>query len=285
MNKKSALLTTLLLFSIILAYGVRSVHTVLDDSNPPDEKKPPPPSSQLTLISPTNTTYLGTLLALTFSGNDLQIGPDAWTYSIDGQTNVSINSNVAIQVVGITVTVNATIDGISQGSHSVVVYSLDMTGQTLVSDTVFFTFDSTPPTIANVTQNPPSNPVPVGDQVTVNATVVDNISGIKQATIDYTIVNGTGTWRQAVSMMNAEGDLWRGVIPGFQDGTYITYRILAQDNAGNTARTTTYGYQCGSQTAPEFSSASATAFLITITTVLATLLRIRRSKRRTPMGI
>jgi parallel beta-helix repeat protein len=86
----------------------------------------------ITILSPTNTTYGPTGVALTFTVNETA----SWkAYSLDGQTNV-------------TVTGNMTLPKLSDGSHSLIVYAKHTAGNTGGSNMIYFTVDATPPSIS-----------------------------------------------------------------------------------------------------------------------------------------
>jgi hypothetical protein len=77
----------------------------------------------ITVLSPQNKTYITTSIQLTFTLNE----STSWMgYSLDGASNV-------------TVTGNMTILGVPYGSHRITVYASDNSGNTGVSNTVFFT--------------------------------------------------------------------------------------------------------------------------------------------------
>jgi len=191
-------------------------------------------SPAVSIVSPENMTYALTDVSLNFTVSE----STSWMgYGLDGQANNTI--------VG-----NATLVGLLDGSHSVVVYANDTVGNMGVSSMVYFTVDTTPPNITAVSQTPTENNVLQGDEVEVNATVTDDISGVKQVTLNYTI--GDGTWI-AVAMTNLEGNVWNGTIPPFEHGTYVNYTIVAEDNVGHiftTDETNAYQYHV----VPEFPS-------------------------------
>jgi hypothetical protein len=137
-----------------------------------------------------------------------------------------------------------------------------------MSNTVHFTVDTTPPNITNVSQMPLPNSVQPDDEVKVNATVIDILSGVHQVTLSFT--NGNGTWI-FVNMENLEGDVWGGTIPKFNYCTWINYTITAEDEVGNVNTTEKiYGYQYQYHVIPEFPSLIITAFLV-LASSLATL--------------
>ncbi len=157
-------------------------------------------------------------------------------YNLDGQANT-------------TITGNTTLTGLLDGSHYVVVYANDTAGNMGASNTVYFTVDSTPPNITDVSQTPTENNVLPTDEVKVNTTVTDDISGVKQVTLNYT--NGNGTWI-TVNMTNLLGNIWNATIPAFPYTTNVTYKIIAEDNMNNTITTEDLGYEYQYIVIPEF---------------------------------
>lgn len=131
--------------------------------------------------------------------------------------------------------------------------------------------DTTPPNIVDVSQTPPENNVLPVDEVKVNATVTDDLSGIKQVVLNYT--NGNGTWT-TVDMTNLGGNIWNGTIPAFPYCTNVTYVIMAEDNANNTITTAEMGYEYQYHVVPEFSS--ITIVLLFMMTTLAVIVVHRR---------
>jgi hypothetical protein len=91
---------------------------------------------QITVFSPKKMTYLknatGVFFDLTFSINE----PVSWIgYALDRQANV-------------TITGNTTMSGLSEGTHSLVVYAKDIFGNTGASEIVDFVVDTIPPSIS-----------------------------------------------------------------------------------------------------------------------------------------
>jgi parallel beta-helix repeat protein len=83
-----------------------------------------PPNIEL--FSPENKTYTTNSVSLNFSVNE----PTLWKgYSLDGQANVTIFGDI-------------TLAGLSEGSHSLVVYAKDMTGNTGTSGIVYFAVET-----------------------------------------------------------------------------------------------------------------------------------------------
>jgi len=92
--------------------------------------------------------------------------------------------------------------------------------------------DETPPVIENVTQTPPPENVQPTDEVYVNATVTDDLTGVKNVTLWYRVNEGEWT---AIPMDNLEGNIYNATIPAHEYCTTIEYYIEAYDNAGNRA--------------------------------------------------
>ncbi|MFZ7137021.1 MAG: hypothetical protein ACOWW1_01170 [archaeon] len=83
-----------------------------------------PPIITVSISLPENKTYTTNEISLTFATNN----QTSIVYSLDGTTNVSI-------------TENATLTGLSNGVHNLVVYALDENGKVGAFDTVYFTVD------------------------------------------------------------------------------------------------------------------------------------------------
>jgi len=131
--------------------------------------------------------------------------------------------------------------------------------------------DTTPPNITDVSQFPFKNNVLPEDEVQVNATVTDDLSGVKQVTLNYT--NGNGTWIN-VDMTNLEGNVWNATIPKFPYCTNVTYAIIAEDNADNTITTGEMGYEYQYHVIPELPS-----FIILSLFMLFTLIAVALAKK------
>ncbi|MCZ2809703.1 MAG: hypothetical protein O2V44_10150, partial [Candidatus Bathyarchaeota archaeon] len=157
------------------------------------------------------------------------------------------------------------------------VYANDTAGNMGASGTVYFAVDTTPPNITAVSQTPLENNVMPEDEVTVNATVTDELSGVKQVTLNYT--NGDGTW-VTVNMTNLEGNVWNATIPAFPQGTNVTYGIIAEDNVNNTITSEDLGYECQYIVIPEFPT--WTPMLLTLI-ALTVAIAIYRRRLKTPI--
>jgi len=218
-------------------------------------------SPTISVLSPENKTYAVSDVPLSFTVSE----STSWMgYSLDGQANNTIAGNT-------------TIVDLPDGIHTVIVYANDTTGNMGYSSTVYFTVDTTPPNITDVSQIPLENNVLPEDEVKVNATVTDELSGVKQVTLNYT--NGDGTW-VTVNMTNLEGNVWNATIPAFPYGTNVTYRIIAEDNMNNTITTEELGYEYQYIVVPEFAAWTPMLLILMALTVAIAICKRRLLKTR-----
>jgi len=193
------------------------------------------PALDVCILSPENRTYTTTDIPLTYTKNETS---NSVTYRLDGQAAVDPESTT-------------TLTGLTEGPHRLTFYVNYTDSHIGNYTTVWFTVDTTPPTITDIIQAPVDINGTAGNSMSVSATVTDIVSGIEQVTIRYT--DGNGTWVN-VEMTKLEGDIWNGTIPAFPHGTTITYTIIAEDKAGNTVTTEElYGEPNQYEVLPEFS--------------------------------
>ena len=139
---------------------------------------------------------------------------------------------------------------------------------------VYHSLDATPPEIIGIFQTPLHNSVLPEDEVKVNATVIDDLSGVRRVILNYT--NHNGTW-STLDMSNIWGDVWNATIPAFTYGTNVTYTIIAEDNFNNKITSQEVGLECTYRVVPEFQS-----FLIPPLFIITTLLAVLMCKRKRP---
>jgi parallel beta-helix repeat protein len=215
------------------------------------------------VLSPENKTYSVDHVSLNFTVSE----ETSWEgYSLDGSANVTIAGN-------------QTLDNISDGIHSIIVYGNDTAGNMGISNAVSFTVDTTPPNITQVLQDPSEKNVLPGETVTVNATVVDNISGMRRMNMNYTYTNGSLTFTDILSMTNIQGNIWTAKIPAFPYGTNVTYVVVAEDNAGNTITTQEMGFNHQYTIMPEYSTFFILPLLIICSLPMMVLANHVRRKR------
>jgi hypothetical protein len=214
------------------------------------------------ILSPENMIYATSSVPLIFTVDKAT----SWTgYALDEQANVTVSGN-------------ATLTALTDGTHYVIVYANDTDGRMGASCKVYFAVDTTPPDIRDVVQSPTGDNVQSDDEVKVNATVTDDVSGVKRATLFYAYANGSGTWIRVVNMTNIEEDIWTATIPKFPYCTNVTYAIAAEDNVGNAASTAEMGYDIQYHVIPE-----STALAMTLLLLVATSLAAMIYKRKRPL--
>ena len=149
-------------------------------------------------------------------------------------------------------------------------YEINAQGTILINETNIW--DTTPPNIVNVTQQPTEDDVHPDDKVMVYANITDDQSGVKRVILNYTANNGTWTSRE---MTNLEGSIWNTTISECLYGTNVTYLIMAEDNANNSITTEGMGYKYHYLVIPEFPS-----FLVLPLFMIPTLLVVIFYRRK-----
>ncbi len=134
--------------------------------------------------------------------------------------------------------------------------------------------DITPPTITDVTQTPPKEDVQPDDAVRVSAKVTDDIKDVKRVILNYT--TGNGTWF-TVMILDPVGDYFNATIPSFQNGTSITYIMIAEDNAGNSITTQELGFDLQYTVIPEFPSTILLALLMLTAVFVAAAIHYQKT--------
>jgi len=117
-----------------------------------------------------------------------------------------------------------------------------------VTDGYFELFeDTTAPTISDVVQSPTKTEVDADEAVTVTATVTDVGWGIQTVLLRYSTDNSTFT---NVTMTLSTGNNYTGQIPSQAADTYVSYKIFANDKAGNSYETTLHWYRVKTEQLP-----------------------------------
>jgi outer membrane protein assembly factor BamB len=136
--------------------------------------------------------------------------------------------------------------------------------------------DSTPPTIG-VPSRRPKTVMPY-QNVTVSVNASDPESGIENITLYYSTDNRT-TWKELVPMhYDMSTAVFEALIPGQPANTWVDYKIIAYDQAGNRATLDGTEPYCTYQVATEF--ASSIAPIVLIITILSAFILIK--KQRSP---
>jgi nitroreductase len=121
--------------------------------------------------------------------------------------------------------------------------------------------DDISPEISAPVQEPPEN-VMAYQNVTVAVNVTETGSGLYNITLWYSLNNGT-TWTP-LNMTEISASIYQTTISGYENCTWVTYKIVAYDNNGNQAINDNHGYYYIYHVIPEFSiwSPIFLAFLI-----------------------
>jgi parallel beta-helix repeat protein len=136
--------------------------------------------------------------------------------------------------------------------------------------------DDIPPEMSDPWQDPPANNVQPFQDVTVWVNVTDYGTGIKNVTLWYSIDNGL-EWT-ILNMTEISEDTYQAIIRGYGNCTWVTYKIVAYDNAGNNATKDNNGYGYQYHVIPEYPLALILVMLM-LTTLIATIpLKKRRTK-------
>jgi len=203
---------------------------------PPVDTTPP----TITIISPQETTYEVSEVSLYFSVNE----DTSWIgYSLDGQDNVTITGDTVLS-------------GLSDGSHTIVVFATDYAGNTGASDTVQFTIstppvDTTPPTITIISPQETTYSTP---EIALNFNIDELVSWIAYSLDgedNVTITENT-------------------VLSGLSEEEH-TIKIFARDQAGNTGASNKVTFRVDTTpptvtlTSPEETTYSTTNVFLEIT--------------------
>jgi parallel beta-helix repeat protein len=141
--------------------------------------------------------------------------------------------------------------------------------------------DDVPPEISEPWQDPPANNVQPLQNVTVWVNVTDYGTGIKNVTLWYSLDNGTSWAILNMTALPIPSDTWityEATIDGYGNCTWVTYKIIAYDNAGNNATKDNNGYGYQYHVIPEYTS-TPILILLMLTTLIATTLWKTKRKR------
>ena len=138
--------------------------------------------------------------------------------------------------------------------------------------------DKTTPIIGTPSQSP-SGTVDQWQEVKVSMSITDAFSGVKNATLLYTINNGS-SWETPRTMnYNVTTNSYEATILGQPDGTILKYKIVAYDIAGNDRVENNAGEYYAYLVIPEFPSFLIVPLLMIATLVVAIVRRRKQSAR------
>jgi SagB-type dehydrogenase family enzyme len=136
--------------------------------------------------------------------------------------------------------------------------------------------DDISPEISVPVQEPPENVTPY-QNVTVAVNVTEAGSGLYNVTLWYSINNGT-TWTP-LNMTEISTSIYQTTIPGHENCTWVTYKIIAYDNNENQAINDNHGYYYVYHVIPELPSLIILPLLM-ITTLLAVIVYKRKNSSK-----
>ena len=220
-------------------------------------------------IPPATEVVNYTLNIMSATGGSTSLGLGAHTY-VRG-TEVAVN---AIPWIGYSFD-HWELDGVNAGSNNSVDILMDK-DHTLIA--VFV--DNIPPEIFTPAEDP-STTIESNQDVTVTVTVTDIGSGIHNVTLWYSVDNGT-TW-VPLSMSSFAND-YQTKIPKYEKGTQVRYKIIAYDNAGNSAVSDNAGHYYGYSVVPEFPTAISTLLLVFLLTAIVLITRKHTCKTKFTSG-
>jgi hypothetical protein len=206
-----------------------------------------------------------TLTITTTTGGTTSPAPGSYSYTAG--TNVAV---AALPSVGYNFSYWE-LDGINKTENPInVTMAADHTLHAVFNDV-------TPPTIVEVTQDPPAGNVLENQAVKVSVNVTDLGSGVKNVTLIYTPDN----WSTSISLnttVNSTSGLWKAEIPGKALNTLVQYEIVSYDNAGNKAEKPVAGQYYSYTVIPEFTTFSILLILAAMSFVLVLTKKFRKSK-------
>jgi hypothetical protein len=165
---------------------------------------------------------------------DLTLTPESIagvTLSLDSTQITPSPNDFATSTLRIEITADA-----SPNEHSITITGTSGALQRSVTISLIITIETKPPVIVSVSQIPANAPA-YNETVTILANIVDTESGVKNATLRYSI----GAVQQDI-IMTLIASVYEAVIPAYPYGTVIEYSVRSSDNAGNSASSNSATY-------------------------------------------
>lgn len=214
--------------------------------NAPDNY--PASSCNATITLPANanlTLTQGETLKKTLGTGSLNAGANC-TVSWMLMANSSISCNITIEVEGL-------ISG-SVAAHSIDYTAYDYSDRigAKANFTIELVEDSNRP-IIGIPSRVPEDVVLPNQEVKAFVNVTDAESGVKNVTLYYNL-NNSLTWAAKPMSYNSTSRLYNATILGQPIGTYVRFKIVAYDKAGNNATRDGTEQYCTYQVIPEFPS-------------------------------
>jgi len=142
--------------------------------------------------------------------------------------------------------------------------------------------DDIPPEIGEPVQDPPSDNVQPYQNVTIRVNVTDYGAGIRNVTLWYSLNNGTSWTVLNMTELPIPSNItitYEALIPGYENCTWVSYKIVAYDNAGNNSTKDNNGYGYKYHVIPEFPSAIILPLFIVISVIAIVFAKKTRYKK------
>ena len=131
---------------------------------------------------------------------------------------------------------------------------------------IYVKSEAPPPEIDIPFQIPSRNNVTADEEVIVSVNVADVESGVKNVTLFYSINSGT-SWENRTMNYNTSTNLYAVTIPGQPAETKVNFKIVAYNNAGNSATKDENELYYTTNVIPEFRSWIILPLFLTVTLV------------------
>jgi hypothetical protein len=231
------------------------------------DKTPPSTSISYTAYSSAGKDWLSASSKISLSAYDAESGVSKTYYEVDGGS---------WQVYGSSFNLSSLADG----SHTISYYSADNFGNEENTKTAAVFLDKTPTNIETPTRYPTGD-IGQGQSVNIYANVTDSGSGVNSTlvTLSYSFDNGT-SWASAKMDYNSTSGLFEAALPKQFYGTWVSFKISASDNVGNTVTKDNSGLNYVYQVIPEFSAITLMAIFMALSLVVAVLAKKGRATVR-----
>jgi maltose-binding protein MalE len=136
-----------------------------------------------------------------------------------------------------------------------------------------------PPRITDIKKAPDLDYYPEWSEVKISATVSDEGSGVKNATLYYR-TNRDSAFTAVPMEYNFLQQVYEATLPGQPAGTTVEFYILAYDRAGNIAVENNSGIYYNYQVVPEFPSSTILLLMLITCLTIAILLKRKHQTLR-----
>ncbi|MGB9693404.1 MAG: glycoside hydrolase family 10 protein [Fervidobacterium sp.] len=165
-----------------------------------------------------------------------------------------------------------------------IVRRYDCEGWVLFRDEFLYNFTDAlkhPPELSEPWQDPLANNVQPFQNVSVSVNATYYLTDFKDVTLWYSLDNGTSWTTLNMTWLPNTALTYEATIGGYENCTWVTYKIIAYDKAGNVAVKDNNGYNYQYHVIPEYPSTLILAILM-LTTLSAITLKKTRRKHQLP---